>query len=232
MRGIWAIGTAIIGLVIMAGSAAAAPARAPNLALCAKPASPDGGERERKRPLPVPPALRQVVKSSLYHFAVAMLDGRTVCVDTSWMETAENPVLTPGGRYFSFGWLGYETYGHLMVDRTGRGQAIETGVAPVFSPSRRYFASADQTESEFGTLSGLAVWSVGAGGTREVGRINELPRMQGWRIDSWAGESCIDLSAIPLDADPEKVRARTRYRAAPGKAGWTVSRNPRGCAAR
>jgi hypothetical protein len=150
------------------------------------------------------------------------------------MESADKLALSPDGRFLSFGWLGYESYGHIVVDRAGKGAVIETGVAPHFSPSRRYFAAADQTESEFGSLSGLAIWRVDAARTTEIGRVNELPRMHDWRIDGWVGESCIDLSAVAFEQSPDdpKLQRRIRYRAGPGKDGWHVARNAQGCGAR
>jgi hypothetical protein len=229
MRGIGA-GLALILAVSLGAPARAAPS--PNLRGCAPPEVPDSGERQRAAAIPVPPALRGLLRSSLYHFAVTTLNGGAICIDTSWIETAENLALTPDGRFVSFGWLGYETYGHYMVDRAGKGAAIETGVTPVFSPSRRRFAAADQTESEFGALSGLAVWQVDAKGTAEIARIADLPRLNGWRVDRWAGEACIELSALPTDIDPAAARPgqRVRFRAGPAKAGWRVTRAPRGCA--
>jgi hypothetical protein len=171
------------------------------------------------------------LRSSLHHFAVTTLNGGAVCIDTSWMETAEDLALSVDGRFLSFGWLGYETYGHYMVDRAGKGTVIETGVAPVFSPSRRLFAAADQTESEFGSLSGLAVWRVDATGTTEIGRIAELERLDAWRVDRWVGEACIELSALPNGVDPDEARPsqRIRFRAGLAKDGWRIARAPRGC---
>lgn len=224
---------AILGLLLassLAASSATAPA--PNLASCPRVEQAEGWERERSKPLPVPAALRPVLKADLLHYAVATLGGNTVCTDTSFMESVDKLALSPDGRFLSFGWTGYESYGHVVIDRIGKGEVIETGVVPVFSPSRRYFAAADQTESEFGSLSGLAVWEAGSAGTREIGRVTELPRMQGWRIDSWSGESCINLSAVSLDLPPEASAraARVRYRAGPGKDGWRVTRASGGCA--
>jgi hypothetical protein len=215
---------------------AIAAARAPHTATCQPPESPDGGERQRTRPLPVPPMLRTLIASGVYHYAISTLGGGTVCVDTSWMETAEDLVLSPDARFVSFRWLGYESYGFKLVDRAGRGQVIEVGAAPVFAPSRRLIAAVDQTESEFGSLSGLALWRVGLAGVSELVRTPDIPRMYDWRIDRWVGEDCIDLSAIPLDkvpddpADLTKV-VRTRY-SARAASRWAVVPAPRGgCAA-
>lgn len=223
---------AILGVFLAIGATRAQAAQTPpDLAQCPAPESPDGGERQRTRALPVPAPLRSIMKSELLHYTVATLGGGTLCIDTSWKDTAEDISLSPDGRFLSFGWMGYETYGHIVVDRTGKGEEIDTGVAPVFSPSRRYFAAADQTESEYGSLSGLAVWEVGPAGTKEIGRVDGLPRMNGWRIDSWGSESCIEMSAIPQDQSPETGQ-RIRFRAGPGKDGWHVAREPKGCAGR
>jgi hypothetical protein len=183
--------------------------------------------------LPVPAALRGVVASDLLHFAVLTNTGRTVCIDTSWVETAEDLSLTADGRFVSFGWLGYETYGHTLVDRAGGGHEIETGVAPTFSPSRRLFAAADQTESEFGSLTGLAVWRVGKRKTTEVGRIGEVPGMYDLKIERWLGEACIELSGIEQDLPPEVIEEapRVRFRAEPADEGWRVVRDDDGCGA-
>jgi NADH pyrophosphatase NudC (nudix superfamily) len=39
-------------------------------------------------------------------------------VDTSFMESTDRIALSSDGRFLSFGWLGYEAYGHIVVDRT------------------------------------------------------------------------------------------------------------------
>jgi hypothetical protein len=220
-------------LLLAAGTAHAA---APDLKTCPRPESPDGGERSRTDPLPVPAALRDVVKASLYHYAVATLGGGTICVDTSWIETAEEIALSDDKRFFSFGWLGYESYGHKLVDRAGRGQVLETGVDVAFSPSRALLAAVDQTESEFGSLSGLAVWRAGPAGVTEVASLEDIPRAHRWRIDRWAGETCIQLSAIPFDKLPEDPAdwdkaPRDRYAATAGKRGWSLGRPGSRCPA-
>lgn len=208
-------------------AATATPAlAAPDARTCPKPASPDGGERQRTRPLPVPAGLRPTMGSSLYHYAVASHSGARICVDTSWMESASDVSATPDLRFVSFGWLGYETYGYVLVDRAGRGKVHEIGAKPVFSPSRRQFAAVDQTESEFGTLSGFKVWLVKATTVVEAGAVEDIPRMYDWRIDAWAGETCITLSAIGFEeqrraAEITKMR-RTRFIARRAGSAWHV----------
>lgn len=226
MRNAWiAIAIASAGLLPPVTAKAA-----PDLAACPTVKQAEGWERERTRPLVVPAALRSVLRADLLHYAATTLGGGTVCLDTSFMESTDKHVLSSDGRFLSFGWLGYESYGHIVIDRTGKGAVIETGVDPHFSPSRRYFAAADQTESEFGSLSGLAVWRVDAVGTTEIGWVSELPRMNGWRIDGWSGESCIDLSAVPFEQSASSPRMR--FRAGPGKDGWQITRDAKGCAGR
>jgi len=216
------IGWAALALAATPLTAQAAP---PDLSTCEPPVSPNGGERTRTTPLPVPKALRPVLKSSLFHYAIATRPPGTICIDTSWKDTAENIALSPDGRFLAFDWMGYETAGHIVVDRTGKGQIIETGVAPVFSPSRALFASVEISESGFGALNAFAVWRVLPVGVRQVGQIDEaMPAMADWRIDRWSGESCIQLSALPLDAAPDSRIARTRFAARPKGRGWAVAR--------
>jgi hypothetical protein len=218
----------MLKIALAAGLAAiATPAlAAPDARTCPKPASPDGGERQRTKPLPVPAALRPTMGSSLYHYAIAAHSGARICVDTSWIESAEDVAATPDLRFVSFGWLGYETYGYILVDRAGRGKIHEIGAKPVFSPSRRLFAAIDQTESEFGSLSGFKVWRVTPTQVLETGAVENIPRMYDWRIDGWAGEACLNLSAITFeeqrrDVDVVKMR-RTPFIARRVGSGWRV----------
>lgn len=211
--------------LLLAVAPVAAQAASPDLATCEPPVSPNGGERTRTTPLPVPKALRPVMKSSLLHYAIATRPTGTICVDTSWKDAAENIALSPDGRFLSFDWMGYETAGHILVDRTGKGQVVETGAAPVFSPSRALFASVEISEAGFGALNGFAVWQALPIGVRQVGLIDEaMPFMADWRIDRWVGESCIQLSALPLTAAPESRIPRTRFAARPKRGGWAVAR--------
>lgn len=218
----------MLRIVVALGLAAiATPAlAAPDARTCPRPAAPDGGERQRTKPLPVPAALRPTMGSSLYHYAVASHSGARICVDTSWMESAENLAATPDLRFVSFGWLGYETYGYVLIDRAGRGKVHEIGAKPVFSPSRRLFAAIDQTESEFGSLSGLKVWRVDPAAVVEAGAVADIPRMYDWRIDGWAGEACLNLSAVAF-AEQQRggeiaAMRRTRFVARRIGAAWRV----------
>jgi hypothetical protein len=216
---------AILGLLLAACATpvfAATPA-APNLASCARPKSPNE-DLQRKQPLPVPAGLRAIVKADLLHYAVSTTAGGTVCVDTSWIESVRDVTGAQDGRFLVFGWQGNEAHGHMIVDRAGRGQVIDTGVAPTFSPSRTLLAAVEMSESGFGSLNAFAVWRVEAVGVHESGRVEDLPSMSDWRIDRWTGENCVALSALPLDAEEASRAARTRFAARPAGRGWTVTK--------
>ena len=209
-------------LLALASPAAAA---VPDPQQCPKPASPEAGERERTKPLPVPQQLREVLASSLYHYAVSTVGGGRICIDTSWTESVENIALTPDGRFLSFRWFGYETYGYKLVDRAGRGQVTEIGAQPFFSPTRRLMAAIDQTESEFGSLSGLAIWRVTPSAVVEVARIEDIPRRDGWRIEGWGEEECLNLSAQRSGQEPDVDRdkaLRDRFVARPFGKTWRI----------
>lgn len=218
----------MLRIVLAAALAAiATPAlAAPDARTCPRPASPEGGERQRKAPLPVPAALRPTMAASLDHYAIASHSGARICVDTSWIERAENVRASADLRFVSFGWLGYEANGYILVDRAGRGKVHEIGAKPVFSPSRRLFAAIDQSESEFGTLSGFKVWQVTPTAVVVAGAVADIPRMYDWRIDGWAGEACLDLSAIAF-AEQQRGGAvaqmrRTRFVARRTGTAWRV----------
>ncbi len=153
------------------------------------------------------------------------------------LETADFLRTMQNKRFLSFAWDGDEANGHILVDRSGRGQVVETGRAPVFSPSRNRLASIEISESGFGALNAFLVMQVQASGVRQLARIEDIPLHADWRIDSWAGENCINLSAVPQSRVPtnwnDLPRARRdRYVARAGAAGWTLlPAQGRGCPA-
>lgn len=200
--------------------------RGPDLAVCPARELLEEGLRERTEPIAVPTALRQVMLSGMDNFAFTTVDGTTVCVDASWMEAIEHSELSPDERFASFDWGGYEAFGHVIVDRSGKGQVLDTGVAPVTSPSGKLLAAADLGEAGFGALNAFAVWQIEPAGIRQLAKQDDVPSATDWRIENWAGETCIDLSAIPWegytgDADTprERFRARgsNRWRLEPGR---------------
>jgi hypothetical protein len=210
-----------------ASPTAAAPVAAePDLATCPARELLEEGLRERAEPIPVPAALRQVMRSGMDNFAFATRDGATLCVDASWMEAIQQPALSADGRFASFDWVGYEAYGHVIVDLAGKGQVLDTGVPPLASPSGKLLAAADLGEAGFGALNAFAVWRIEPAGIRQLARHEDIPSATDWRIESWSGEACLDLSAIPWegytgDADTprERFRAResSRWRLEPGR---------------
>lgn len=186
---------------------------APALSSCPARDPVDEGLRQRTAPIPIPAAMRQTMRSDMDNLAFATLDGATVCVDASWMESIRDLELSPDRRFASFGWDGYESYGHVIVDRAGRGQVIDTGTPPVASPSGKLLAAADLSESGFGALNAFAVWRIEPAEIRLLASANEVPEATDWRIDGWAGEACIDLNAVPWDSSAEAGDARERYHA-------------------
>lgn len=214
------------GLAALATPALAA-AGPPDPRGCPRPVSPDGGERERTKPLAVPRMLRNIMGSSLYYYTVSTLGGARICIDVSWVDKADDHTLSPDQRFVTFAWMGYESYGHKLVDRTSRGQVVEVGAMPVFSPARRLFAAVEQDESENGSIYGLVVWRVQLAGVAEIARLDDIPKMYGWRIDGWSGEDCINLSAVPHgimkggDEDVKKL-PRDRFIARPRAGTWQV----------
>ena len=194
-------------------------AAAPELAGCPARAPLDEGLRQRSTAVPVPPVLRETMRSDMDNFAFSTLAGATVCVDASWMESIRDPALSPDQRFASFAWDGYESYGHVIVDRSGRGQVIDTGEPPVASPSGKLLAAADLSESGFGALNAFAIWRIEPAGIRPLTSVEEVPQATDWRIDGWAGETCVDLSAVAWENSGEARAPRGAFRAREAN-GW------------
>ncbi len=194
----------------------------PDLAACPKREPVEEGLRERRAPIAVPGTFREVMRSDMDNFAFTTLTGATACVDTSWLESIRNPTLSSDGRFAAFDWDGYEAFGHVIVDRAGKGQVTDTGVPPVASPSGQLLAAADLGEAGFGALNAFAVWRIEAGGLREVAKQEEVPSAYDWQIESWAGETCVELSSVPWESfTAESSGPRVAYRAREGR-GWKL----------
>lgn len=176
----------------------------PDLAAC-PPAHPFEGElMERTGPLPVPSQFAGMVKSDMSHFAIISKTGNTFCVDTSWIDQIEEPKGSRDQRFLTFGWLGYEQFGHVMIDRSGKGQVIDTGNAPLFAPSRKRFASVDLSVSGFGSLNAFAVWDIRPIGLRQLVQVSDGMPEGDWRIDGWAGDDCVRLGLLPIERHPSE----------------------------
>ena len=236
MKWISMIRSMILGLALGAGLAAttahATPPPPPDMPSPARcPATPpiDSEANERKGPLQVPPRFAALIRSSRTQLAVWTLGNANFCYPINNVSEARNFATSADFRFISFDWYGYEEGGHIVIDRTGRGQAVDTGAAPVFSPSRQRLAAVEFSESGFGSLNGFAVWQVNAVGLRRVAMLGDIPSLVDWRIDSWSGESCVMLSGIPNARIPQgsenysKV-ARDRYIARPVGANWRLTR--------
>jgi hypothetical protein len=181
--------------------------RGPDLAVCPGRDPVEEGLRQRSKAITVPAALDGVARADLDNIAVSTSGGATICVDASWMESIRDPGLSPDRRFASFGWDAYEAYGHVVVDRSGQGQVIDTGVAPLRSPSGRRFAAVEYSESGFGSLNAFAVWDIREIGVNEIAKVEDLPPEHSeWRLDRWAGEDCVELSAVAFEDMPEDYR--------------------------
>lgn len=179
------------------------PQAEPDLTKCPEGQLADDELLEREGPLAVPKEFEGLVKSNLTQFAVSTMDGGTVCVDTSWIEGIENQKVSPDGRFLAFDWLGYEAYGYVVVDRSGKGQVIDTGNAPLSPPSGRRFASIELTESGFGSLNAFGVWDILPVGLKQIALVHQDLPMGDWRVGGWQGENCVTLSLLPSDRFPE-----------------------------
>jgi len=181
-------------------------------------------ERQRTAALPVPQQLAGVATADRDWFAVATLGGKTVCVDTIWMDSIEEPSLSADGRFLAFAWSGYEAYGYVLVDRTGAGQAVETGERPRPSPTGNRLASVEYSESGFGSLNGLGVWQIEPEELRELAIVEFPPDYTDWRFEKWVDERCLVLSAATFHdvevADYNLDKANRHAFVAREAAGW------------
>jgi hypothetical protein len=224
----------VAALLIAGGTAPRiALAAAPDIAACPEPEMRDAYMLQRTKPLAVPRAFAGMIRADMNRYAVSTLGGGTVCVDTRDMEgTAEDHALSADKRFLSFTWQGYETGGHIVVDRSGAGQVVETGAEPSFSPSGKRFAAIEWSESGFGALNAFGAWQVEPEGVKTLALIEDMPAMTAWKIDRWVGEDCIELSGVASDQVPDDPREidsapRTRFVAAQmakpsGPAAWKL----------
>jgi hypothetical protein len=232
MRGMIAV--IVTGAFLTIGSAHATVPGGPELGRCPALDPLEEPLNDRAKPLPVPPRYAMLLASSRDRLAVATVYGGTVCLDSRPMTALSGFTISENRRFFEFDWAGYEADGHIVVDRTGKGQVIETGVSPVTSPSQRRFAAVQQSEAAFGGLEGLGIWQVDVVGVRALTFQEDIPSLSDWRIDGWAGDDCVNLSGIPHDQMPDtrgkRARiVRERYVAAAVGEGWLLTQSTSGC---
>lgn len=200
------IGLAALVLPIAGGWACAGEKpsgrNAPNLAACRNIKPVEGTEIERSGPIPVPAAWSGIVRSDRTHFAVSTMGGRTLCIDTSWMEGIADPEVSLDGRFVQFDWFGYESGGHIVADRSGRGVEFDTGDKPVPSPSGARMAAVQYSEAGFGSLEGFGVWDIAATPMTELARIVVPEGLTEWRMERWHGNACVQISAIRFEELP------------------------------
>jgi hypothetical protein len=234
----------VVALVVIAALAAAGgtalqaakPKKGqPNIALC-QPLQPlAAGESARTAPIAIPKAIQKIAVATVDRLAVMSLGKQTLCVDVRMRGEITNLAMSPEGRFVTFDWAGYEADGHVIIDRSGPGQILDTGGAPSISPSRQRIAAVHQSEAAFNELQGLGVWQIAPVGIQSVAIVPNIPEMADWRIDSWTQEECIDLSAVAyarLSASGSSVAnsTRDRYVAKPYGQTWRVVRSSLGCA--
>lgn len=210
--------------VVATASASAPVAAGPDISKCpaAKPAS--DINLERNKPLVLPKAAAGLYTADRDRIAVSTMDGGTVCADVAWIEQIQDAKVSPDKRFIAFDWMGYESFGHMVIDRSGKGQVVETGNAPLAPPTGRRFAAVDLSESAFGALNAFAVWDIESTGLREIAKFSEGLPAGDWKLENWSGDSCVNLSLLPVERQPsdaadfENARRDAWYASA--KNGW------------
>ena len=206
-----------------------------NIAQCPPLQALNAGEVGRTAPVVLPRLAKphqKAVVATVDRLAVLSQGGQTLCIDMRLRGEVTNIAMSPEGRFFTFDWAGYEADGHVIVDRSGTGQIIDTGGKPSVSPSRQRIAAVHQSEAAFAELEGLGIWQINAVGMQQIGLVSNIPELADWRIDSWVSEDCIDMSGIPFSRVSESSAgaARDRYIAKPYGNAWRVVRTTLGCA--
>jgi hypothetical protein len=169
------------------------------------------GRPRRVPPIPAElrPLFREITRDRL---VVRALRGGEIAIDITQYEPDEFRRFADG-RFVGFSFMGYESYGYLLVDRAMAGEeaVIATGAVPVFSPDGLHFAAVDFSGAETGNLEAFALWQVTAEGTRQRLFNTALPAGEDWRIDGWPRADCVTLSATPpATADPGPPAERIR----------------------
>ncbi len=219
----------------------AAPVGAPDIARCDAQHVRHEDDPLPDNPVTVPKAFRQIAKASALEMALLTASGETVCENNVGVHAIDAMAWLVPDRLLGWEWDAYEAFGYTIFDRARKGTVIETGVKPVFSPGGGRFASVEF--SEFGALSGFAVWEVRADGLARIG--GETSRSEGegadfviiepevftdrigdWSISSWTGETCVNISfeGQQLSADAAIVGPSTFHAAESAR--WQVAPGP------
>jgi hypothetical protein len=214
-----------------APGALANPAQAkralPSLAACPPVKEVADAGLTRPGPLSIPKVWAGIARSDRTRIAFSTLAGGTVCIDAAWIDSIAEAGLSPGGRFAQFRWGGYEAAGFMIVDRSGKGVAFDTGDRPRPSPSGKQMAVVQYTEASFGSLEGFGVWQVDPAPMRERARLTFPDGLTQWRMDGWASETCVRISALRLEDLPENEAdlakaPRQRYVAHDRQGRWRI----------
>jgi hypothetical protein len=179
----------------------------PDLATCPRYPAAERVDMTRNEKLAVPEPFADLIVADNERFAIATLSGATHCLDVRWINQIDNPRLFGDGRFLSFDWTGYETFGHILIDRTGKGTTVETGATPIPSRTGKRLAAVDLSESGFGAFNAFGVWEVETGALRELGKTAEGLPAGDWRVERWQGEDCVALSLLPIERQSGDARA-------------------------
>jgi hypothetical protein len=204
---------AIAALALLAGcsgtdsNAAAVPTDEPTptttaaAASCPEfPKNPDAGDGTR--PVAIPAQFTSYVRASDTTLTVQRISGPPACIDIGGVDVESMDSFLEG-RLVGATIFGHEYNSYLLVDRNTNTEPVETGVKPVFSPSRRRFASVDISEAGFGAFEALGVWEVTDDSIRNLVKLEDiLDRGYDWRLVRWASDQCIVFSTA---ADPTGV---------------------------
>jgi len=180
--------------------AAATPQACPEF-----PRNPDASEMTR--PVEVPAQFASYVQASDTTLTVQRNSGPPACIDIGGVDI-ESLDSFADGRLLGASILGHEYNSYLVVDRKGSAAPVETGRAPLFSPSGRHFASVDISEAGFGAFEALGVWKVTDSSIRNLVTLEDiLERGYDWQLVRWASDECLVFSTA---ADPSGVDLEER----------------------
>lgn len=216
------------------GTATPAAAPRPDLARCHELHVPAEGYVYGEEPISVPADFAPFMAASATELAILTQGGSTICQNLGWISHFDISDRLMGERLVGLQYVGYESFGYLLVDRSGAGSITDIGSRPVFSPDGRRFAALQVSDSGWGGMEGFGVWDLAADGHRALllqvaDRTNDwtLPapfsdRAQDWRLDSWQGNGCVAMSAVPLDAKTYQPLGGRRTYFASEANGWHV----------
>ncbi|MBA4051191.1 MAG: hypothetical protein C0472_04775 [Erythrobacter sp.] len=255
MRAITVLSAAVLALAGCGGADAAAPVAAPSAKASptAMPAAaPDIARCDAQHvqhpndpipvdPVAIPKAFQGIAKASARELALLSQSGATVCDRAVGIDAVANMAWLRKDRLLGWEWQAYEAFGYVVFDRAGKGAVIETGVKPTFSPGGGRFASVEF--SDFGALSGFAVWEVNADGLTRIG--GETSRSEGegadfviiepevftdrfgdWSISGWKGETCVSIAFDGEQLSPDAAfPGQSAFHAAEG-ARWQIAPGP------